>query len=100
METFTLHAGPELPEDASHEGFGFPMTASELERVNTFRHGRGRPPLDCSPGVRFLNYGKGKEGYWDYEMFAKQVRFVSPLLFPSLPSCPPPPPSPLPLPLW
>ena len=31
------------------------------------------PPLDCSPGVRFLNYGKNKDGYWDYEMFAKQV---------------------------
>ena len=54
-------------------GFGFPMTAAELARVNAFRELRGRPPLDCSPGVRFLNYGKNKEGYWDYDMFAKQV---------------------------
>ena len=34
---------------------------------------RSRPALDCSPGVRFLNYGKGRDGYWDYEMFKQQV---------------------------
>jgi len=49
------------------------MTPAELERVNAFRALRGRPALDCSPGVRFLSYGKNKDGYWDYEMFAKQV---------------------------
>lgn len=54
-------------------GFGFPMTADELARVNEFRKVRGRATLDSSPGVRFLNYGKNKEGYWDYDMFAKQV---------------------------
>jgi hypothetical protein len=54
-------------------GFGFPMTAGELECVNAYRALRGRPPLDCSPGVRFLNYGKNRDDYWNYEMFAKQV---------------------------
>ena len=54
-------------------GFGFPLTAAELERVNEFRKKRGRAALDASPGVRFLNYGKGRDGYWDYEHFAKQV---------------------------
>ena len=34
---------------------------------------RGRLALDCSPGVRYLNYGKGRDGYWDYEMFKQQV---------------------------
>ena len=27
----------------------------------------------CSPGVRFLSYGKNKQGYWDYEMFEEQT---------------------------
>eukprot|EP00966_Prymnesium_polylepis_P087467 2023776-Prymnesium_polylepis.1 len=36
----------------------------ELDATNAFRSARGRPTLDCSPGVRFLlNYGKGRDGY-------------------------------------
>lgn len=45
----------------------------ELDATNAFRAKRGRETLDCSPGVRFLNYGKGRDGYWDYEMFKQQV---------------------------
>ena len=41
--------------------------------MNNFRAARGRPPLTCSPGLRFLSYGKNKEGYWDYEMFEEQT---------------------------
>ena len=41
--------------------------------MNKFRELRGRPPLKCSPGLRFLSYGKNKEGYWDYEMFEEQT---------------------------
>ena len=54
-------------------GFGFPMNGDELKRVNDFRKKRGRAELDTSPGVRFLNYGKGRDGYWDYDHFARQV---------------------------
>jgi hypothetical protein len=54
-------------------GFGFPMTEEELARVNAFRKDAGRPELKESPGKRFLKYGKNKEGYWDYDMFATQV---------------------------
>ena len=34
---------------------------------------KGRQPLEESPGLRFLKYGKNNEGYWDYDMFADQV---------------------------
>ena len=54
-------------------GVGFPLTAAELEIVNSFRARRGRPPLDCSPGMRFLDFGKNKDGYLDYEKFLQQV---------------------------
>ena len=60
-------------------GFGFPMTEVELARVNAFRAQQvdrsedDRKPLQESPGLCFLKYGKNKEGYWDYDMFATQV---------------------------
>ena len=34
---------------------------------------RKRPPLDSSPGLQFMQYGKNKDGYWDAEMFGKQI---------------------------
>ena len=49
------------------------MNGDELKRVNDFRKKRGRAELDTSPGMRFLNYGKGRDGYWDYDHFARQV---------------------------
>ena len=54
-------------------GFGHPMTPEELAAVNAFRDLNGRPPLIGSPAVRFLSYGKNKDGYWTYEHFASQV---------------------------
>ena len=54
-------------------GFGFRMSADELRKVNKWRAVRKRPPLDSSPGLQFLQYGKNKEGYWDAEMFGQQI---------------------------
>ena len=54
-------------------GFGHPITPEELAAVNAFRDLNGRPPLIGSPAVRFLSYGKNKDGYWTYEHFASQV---------------------------
>ena len=54
-------------------GFGSPLTSDELARVNAYRAKHGRPPLTASPGVRFLQYGANKEGYWNYEKFREQV---------------------------
>lgn len=57
-------------------GFGHPLTAEELTTLNAFRSARGRDPLTSSPAVRFLSYGKNKDGYWKYENFAEQVEDV------------------------
>lgn len=54
-------------------GFGHPLSADELHLVNCFRKARNRAPLSTSPAVRFLSYGKNKDGYWDYKHFAEQV---------------------------
>jgi hypothetical protein len=53
-------------------GFGFAMSDTELAAYNQNRLGRNLPPLDRSPGLRFLLYGKNKEGWWDHEMFSAQ----------------------------
>jgi hypothetical protein len=58
-------------------GMGFPMTAAELRTVNIFRERRGRSPLECSPGMCFLDFGKNKDGYWDYDKFLQQARVGS-----------------------
>lgn len=44
--------------------------------MNAFRQARGRTPLHTSPAVRFLSYGKNKDGYWTYDHFAEQVQDV------------------------
>lgn len=54
-------------------GFGHPLNAEELSLMNAFRKARGRAPLSTSPAVRFLSYGKNKDGYWKYEQFSEQV---------------------------
>ena len=70
-------------------GFGLPVSAEELQKLNEWRRARYGPEsymsrgglpaektdLLMSPGHRFLNYGKaeGKDGYWTYELLAKQT---------------------------
>jgi hypothetical protein len=51
------------------------MTAEEIQKVNAWREAKyGEPrPLDASPGVRFLDYGKNKEGYWTAADIPKQT---------------------------
>lgn len=57
-------------------GFGHPLSRAELASLNAFRKARGRDALTASPCVRFLSYGKNKDGYWRYEHFAEQVTDV------------------------
>ena len=54
-------------------GFGHPLTPAELAIVNAYRAEHGKPKLDGSPAVRFLTYGKSKDGYWTFEHFEKQT---------------------------
>ncbi|CAM9157910.1 unnamed protein product, partial [Hapterophycus canaliculatus] len=53
-------------------GFGFAITGEELARVNVFRRVQGRKALQETPGIRNLDYGKQKDGYWNYDTFAEQ----------------------------
>ena len=70
-------------------GFGLPVSAAELQKLNDWRRAKygpaacrsrgglpaGKTDLLISPGHRFLNYGKaeGKDGHWTCELLAKQT---------------------------
>eukprot|EP00733_Pompholyxophrys_punicea_P000302 Pompholyxophrys_punicea_v1_NODE_71_length_3757_cov_5.265460.p2 type:complete len:174 gc:universal NODE_71_length_3757_cov_5.265460:1454-1975(+) len=54
-------------------GFGFPMSPEELKTFNEHRKSCRKTVFSSSPGIEFLSYGKGKEGYWDYEKLAVQT---------------------------
>lgn len=91
-------------------GFGLPMTAEQLEQVNEYRKGKsykcgayGAPqalcrlagvaetaekwPLTKSPGVRFLHYGKEKDGYWDSNHMMVQMEDHADCLAVMFPHC-------------
>ncbi|CAN0197693.1 unnamed protein product, partial [Ectocarpus sp. 4 AP-2014] len=50
-------------QDERH-GFGLPVTDD------------GKEVLTRSPGLRFLQYGKNKDGYWGYDEFKEQIEDV------------------------
>ncbi|CAN0096509.1 unnamed protein product, partial [Ectocarpus sp. 13 AM-2016] len=50
-------------QDERH-GFGLPLTDD------------GKEVLTRSPGLRFLQYGKNKDGYWGYDEFKEQIEDV------------------------
>ncbi|CAM9684764.1 unnamed protein product [Sphacelaria rigidula] len=54
-------------------GFGLPVLEDELQRVDQFRHERGRPALKRTPGTRHLVFGESKGGYWDFDRFERQI---------------------------
>ena len=54
-------------------GFGLPLSADELSKVNFFRQQEGRSPLKETPGLRFLLPGKNREGYWGFADFEQQT---------------------------
>ena len=71
-------------------GFGFPMTPEELTRVNASEVRAGKPELKESPGIRFLEYGKNREGYWTYDQFVAQLLDVLDcieVLYPDMQAC-------------
>ena len=55
------------------DGFGIQLSAEKLAEINVKRVAAHKVPLESSPGVRFLDYGKNKEGYWDAAMMETQV---------------------------
>jgi hypothetical protein len=56
-----------------YRGMGLPLSAEELERVNTHRRLKGRSNLIKSPGLTFFRYGVHKDGYWNYQCFYDQL---------------------------
>ena len=56
-----------------YRGFGLVLSEEELAMVNNFRRTKSRPPLESSPGSRFLLYRKHRDGSWGYDEFAQQV---------------------------
>lgn len=60
-------------------GFGLPLdpdetkAAAELAKVNEYRRAQGRGALTETPGVRFFQYGKNREGYWGFAQFQEQM---------------------------
>ena len=57
-------------------GFGFPMTSDQLLQVNQYRETRGRTALETSPGLRLLDYGANRDGYWTNEKFLEQCQDI------------------------
>ena len=72
-------------------GFGLPLTQEQRDQLNIFR--RTKYPAEwfleansdkeyykevfdadnTTPGMRFLNYGKNKDGYWTYAHLSRQT---------------------------
>ena len=91
-------------------GFGLPMTEAQLAEVNRRRDGQtyicgryGAPqalcklahlpetdkkmPLKESPGIRYLHYGKDKDGYWDSHHMMVQMEDCADCLAVLFPDC-------------
>lgn len=51
-----------LGSDDEVLGFGADLPGGILAKVNEFRERVGRPELISSPGLRFMEYGKKKDG--------------------------------------
>ena len=76
-------------QDEAH-GFGLPMSLDSLQEANEILQSRGMPPLSMSPGVRTLEYGKNKEGYWTMQDMVKQLKEVlvcQEVLYPGVQIC-------------
>ena len=71
-------------------GFGLPLSPDNLQALNDLLQSRNKPPLSMSPGLRTLEYGKNKEGYWTMQDMLKQLEEVMAayeILFPEVQMC-------------
>jgi hypothetical protein len=59
----------------SERGFGIPLTPAEILAINEIKEREGRVDelLDNDPGLLFFEYGVNREGYWNHDLFAKQI---------------------------
>ena len=54
-------------------GFGLPMSPDNLAKANEKLQAMGEAPLTRSPGVRTLEYGKDRDGYWTMQDMLTQL---------------------------
>jgi hypothetical protein len=89
LRTKSMGVGRMVSALCSREfGFGLDLSVEELDRVNERRrnHKYGdedaaiyllgssdKKDLEASPFVRYLEYGKGKDGYWSYNHMVLQL---------------------------
>jgi hypothetical protein len=89
LRTKSMGVGRMVSALCSREfGFGLDVSLEELKRVNEFRGNTkygdeeaaiyllgsaDKKDLDSSPFVRYLEYGKGKDGYWSYNHMVLQL---------------------------
>ena len=57
-------------------GFGLPLSQEELKGINEKRVLKQLEPLKESPGLVFFEFGINRQGYWNHDLFAKQVESV------------------------
>ena len=80
------HDGPGIMVSAFQsevDGFGLRLTKEEMDDLNCRRAMDEEPKLKYTPGLTFLNYGKNKDGYWDFKQFRKQARTLPILTCPA-----------------
>jgi hypothetical protein len=89
LRTKSMGVGRMVSALCSREfGFGLDVSVEELATVNEFRKNTkygdedaaiyllgsaDKKDLDASPFVRYLEYGKGKDGYWSYNHMVLQL---------------------------
>ncbi|CAM9799266.1 unnamed protein product, partial [Scytosiphon promiscuus] len=54
-------------------GSGLPLSDDQLIGINAIREERGKKALLESPGLRFLECGRNKSGYWGFDQFKEQT---------------------------
>ena len=57
-------------------GLGRKLTDTDLIIINAYRQRNGKEPLTQDPSFILFDYGQHKEGYWNSDMFCKQVTDV------------------------
>ncbi|CAM9677946.1 unnamed protein product [Hapterophycus canaliculatus] len=48
-------------------GFGLPLSDDQLDDINEVRKGQGKRALSRRPGLRFLEWGAHRDGYWGFD---------------------------------
>jgi hypothetical protein len=56
----------------SERGFGISLSPEEMVAINE-NNGRENEIVNKNPGFLFFEYGVNREGYWNHDLFSKQI---------------------------